>query len=321
MAQNATAKLERIRRITKRQHEPAWGKHYDPAIHATPQEAPRCSRPTILKPAKLGLRDMHLLSSIEARAALLALYDPSTFDVHEQHALSCVPARHPLASHPSCVGKQFPRIEGTVNVANRIGRFAWHSKVFSDNEHRWIADIYVGDLLLFRKDEKGAYCVNWTIKATHNDFDRPGPRIYGRPRPQASARAAFRHELEATYFADAGIRTQRVVDGDMDVTLLANLRELFCYHSLPLKVRPTERQQIEEALADTVGGSTPTWTTLQAIAQRWHLTTDVARTLLYQAVWARRIRVDLFYPLMIDKPLRVETRDPLVVYAQWFARS
>lgn len=316
----SNAKLVRIRRIMARQRTVAWGASYVPAIFATPKEAPRCSRPTILKPAKLGLRDMHLLSGVEARAALLALYDPGTFDVHEQHALSCVPAPHPLASHPSCVGKQFPRIEGTVSVANRIGRFAWHSKVFSDNEHRWVADIYVGDLLLFRKDDKGAYCVNWTIKATHNDFDRPGPRIHGRPRPRASARAVFRHELEATYFADADIRTQRVVDDEMDVTLLANLRELFCYHSIPVKVQPTERQQIEEVLADTVGGSTPAWTTLQAIAQRWHLTADVVRTLLYQAVWARRIRVDLFHPLMIDKPLRVENRDPLVVYASWFTR-
>lgn len=319
MASNK-AKLDRIERITRRQREPKWGKEYDPAIHATPQEAPRCSRPTILRSAKLGGRDVHLLSGVEARVAFLALYNPDVFDIHEQRALSRTPALHPLASHPSSIGSQLPRIEGTVNVANRLGHLAWHGKVYADDEDRWIADIYVGDLLLFLKDGSGPYCVNWTVKAAHDDFNRPGPQLYGRPRPQTSARAAFRHELEATYFSDAGIRTQRVVDTDVDVTLLANLEMLFGYHALRTNVQLTERQAIEEALSRVVGGSEPAWTTLQTIAMEQHSAPKVAQTVLYQAIWDRRIRVDLFYPLMIDKPLRAETRDPLAVYASWFSR-
>lgn len=74
------AKLARVRRILQRQSKPAWGKAYVPSIRATPAEAPRCSRPTILRPAKLGLRDMHLLSNPEAAAAILALYHPSVWD-------------------------------------------------------------------------------------------------------------------------------------------------------------------------------------------------------------------------------------------------
>ncbi|HET7662346.1 MAG TPA: hypothetical protein VFK31_01805 [Rhodanobacteraceae bacterium] len=320
MAQNAAAKLARIRRITKRQHEPAWGRDYDPAIHATPQEAPKCSRPTILKPSKLGMRDMHLLSGVEARAALLALYNPNVFDVHEQHALSREPTQHPLASHPMSVGKQFPPINGTVSVAARLGHCSWHGRVYLEEVDRWLPDIYVGDLLLFLNDADGAYVVNWTVKAEDRDFNRPGPHPYGRPRRGTSARVVFRHDLEVAYFSDAGVRTQRVVDPDMDATLFANLRVLFGYHALPSNVPPAERQNIEDSLSRTVGGTTRVWTTLQAIAQERHMEAEAIRTLLYQAIWARRILVDLYQPLMIDKPLRTETRDPLRTYASWFSR-
>ena len=313
-------KLARVRRIMARQRTVEWGKDYVPSILATPQEAPRCSRPTILKPAKLGLRDVHLMSGVEAGAALIALYDPATFDLHEQHMLHPAPAQHPLASHPSSIGKQLPRVEGTINVASRLGHLAWHGKVYSDDDSRWFPSIYVGDLLLFRIDDEGEYCINWTIKASHEDFDRLGPRLHGKPRLRNSARAIFRHQLEAEYFSDAGIRTQRVVRNDINISLKNNLEGLFRYHSLPVNLSTSEREQIERSLAAQVGGNAPAFSLLREIAEQKHLTLECARTILYQAVWYRRLRVDLFYPLLIDKPLRAERKDPLVVYAAWFAR-
>ena len=316
----SNAKLVRIRRIMARQRTAAWGASYVPAIFATPKEAPRTSRPVTLKPAKLGLRDMHLMSGVEAGAALLALYHPDVIDIHEQHMLSPTPTQHPLASHPSSIGKQFPRIEGTVNVASRIGRIAWHGKVYSDEGGYWLPDIYVGDLLLFCSDGRGVYCINWTVKASHDDFDRAGPRLHGKPRSRNSARAIFRHRLEAEYFADVGIRTQRVVEDEMDVTLKRNLEELFRYHSMPLELSTVVLEQIDSVLAKQIGGATSAFTLLREIAEQHRLTLERARAVLYQAIWYRRLRVDLFYPLVIDKPLRAEERDPLAVYASWFAR-
>jgi len=263
---------------------------------------------------------MPLMSEVEAGAALLALHNPNVLDIHEQHMLSPAPAQHPLASHPSSVGKQFPRIEGTINVASRLGRLAWHGKVYSDRDHRWFPDIYVGDLLLFCTDDRGEYCVNWTIKGSHEDFDRPGSRLHGKPRSRDSARATFRHRLEAEYFADAGIRTQRIVGGEIDVTLERNLEELFRYHSLPIGLSALMREQIEDFLAKQVGGANSAFTVLRDVSKQHHLSLEHARAVLYQAIWHRRLRVDLFYPLIIDKPLRAEGRDPLVVYASWFAR-
>ena len=318
----SNAKLARVRRIMARQCTVEWNQAYVPSIFATPKEAPRCSRPVILKPAKLGLRDMHLMSGVEEGAALLALHSPNVFDIHEQHMLSPAPTQHPLASHHSSIGKQFPRIEGTINVATRLGRFAWHDKVYSDENSSWLPNIYVGDLLLFCIDSDGEYCVNWTVKVSHEDFNRPGPRRHGKLRSSngATERAIFRHRLEAEYFADAGIRTQRVVEDEIDVTLKHNLEELFRYHSLPVDLPTPVREHIEKTLAKNVGGVAPAFALLQEIAQRHHLSLECVRTILYQAIWTRRVRVDLFYPLLIDKPLRAERRDPLAVYASWFAR-
>lgn len=249
---NSEPKLARIHRIAARQREMAWGVNYIPSIFATPQEAPRCSRPTILKPLKLGRRDMHLMSTPEVAAALLALYDPATFDVHEQHLLRPVNALHPLASHPSSIGTQLPAVRGTLDVAARIGHLGWHGKVYSPGEDRWLPNLYVGDLLLFRSDECGPYCVNWTVKRSHDDFDRRGPSLHGRPRSGPSDRARFRHQLEAEYFADAEIRTQQVPGDEIDVTLFRNLEELFRYHSRTVDVSQVAREEIEAELAKYV---------------------------------------------------------------------
>lgn len=313
-------KLARIRRIAARQSKIAWGDKYVPAIFATRQEAPRCSRPTVFKPLKLGRRDMHLMSTIEAGAALLALYDPATFDVHEQHCLSPVPALHPLTSHPSSVGKQFPPLKGTVEVASRLGHLSWHSKVYDVAEERWRPDVYVGDLLLFRADARGRYCVNWTIKASPADFERRGPRLHGKPRSGPSARARFRHQLESEYFSDAAIRTQRVTGEELDVTLIRNLEELFRYHALPIDVPNSVRQEIEAELARHIGTEVSAFRVLHDATTRWNVDMQCARTIMYQAIWRRTLRVDLFRALVVDKPLHTESRDPLAVYASWFTR-
>jgi hypothetical protein len=42
--------------------------------------------------------------------------------------------------------------------------------------------------------------------------------------------------------------------------------------------------------------------------------------LIHQGIWRRELRVDLFRPVLADKPLRREVTDVLVKYADWFAR-
>jgi len=42
--------------------------------------------------------------------------------------------------------------------------------------------------------------------------------------------------------------------------------------------------------------------------------------ILYAAIWSREVRVDLYRPVLPDKPLRRERSDVLVDYSHWFAR-
>ena len=313
------AKLARVRRILQRQSNPVWGKAYVPSIRATPAEAPRCSRPTILRPAKLGLRDMHLLSNQEAAAAILALYHPNVWDIHEQHMLNTEPTLHPLANHPTS-GHRLPRVEGTIAVAERMGMLPRHGKIYSNELGKWVPDIYVGDLLLFCIDSGGRYCVNWTVKATEDDFHRSGPRLHGKPRKASGEREKFRHELEMKYFCDAEIRTQRIAGDMIDPTLRLNLEHLFRHHAKCVDLIDAVRTEILDAFDAGIGSSTPAFSLVQEQAKRHQASIESVRTLLYQGIWHRRLRLDLFTPFVVDKPMRPEERDPLDVYADWFNR-
>ncbi len=111
----------RLRLIQKRQLRDAWGKDYQAAIWATPAEAPSISTPTILHPAKLGGRPMHTLSRPETWTALLALYHPGVWDIHEQRILYPGPRPHFLDGHRLTVGQAFRHLRGTLTVAEEMG--------------------------------------------------------------------------------------------------------------------------------------------------------------------------------------------------------
>lgn len=310
----------RLRRILNRQSTPRWGADYVPGTLATPQEAPRVSRPSILWSSKLQ-RDVHLLSGPETRAALLALYSPLVWDLHEQHMLSAEPTTHPLQGHPLAMGMQLTRIEGTVNVASSMEQLSQHAKLYIEEAGGWVPDVYQGDLLLFCQDDAGPYCVNWTVKQDEAGFRQAGIRLHGRTLPTGlDKKAVFRHELEERYFLDAGIRTQRIHGEAVDRALIHNLAGLFLYHARRLDLDEAIRPAIVQALGTSVGSDVPAFTTCRRIGERFSLAADVVKTILMQAIWHRQLRVDLFWPLLVDKPLRRETRDPLTAYADWFAR-
>ena len=310
----------RLRRIVDRQSTPRWGTDYVPGTLATPQEAPRICRPSILRPAKLN-RDTHLLSEPETSAALLALYSPLVWDLHEQHMLSPEPAAHPLQGHPLALGMQLPRVEGTVPVAAAMGQLGMHARIYVEEFGDWVPDVYEGDLLLFCLDEIGPYCINWTVKKDEAGFRHAGIRLHGRSfRTAPDKKAEFRHELEERYFLDASIRTQRIYGDAIDRTFAHNLAALFLHHARQLLIGEETRAAILQELEASVGGKTAAFATCRRLAQRFSLSAGDVRTVLLQAIWHRQIRVDLFWPLLVDKPLRREERDPLVVYAAWFAR-
>lgn len=313
---------DRLRRYTARQGKPAWGKDYQPAIRATPQEAPRISRPTAIWSAQLG-REVHLLSQPETKAAYLALFHPRLFDLHEQRVLSPIPTCHPLQGSPSGTGLRFPKLPGTIAIAEALGILKRHPKVFhdfGDGEFGWVPLPYIGDLLLFMSDEDGPYCVNWNIKLTEADFLRPGPRPLGRVRRGQDCTAEQRHLIEEAFYREGSIRTVRVTGSHLDESLIANLRDLFGWHGRVQLASEQQRTTAREILSAGIGSDLPAYVLVREAAQATKLDDYDVMVVLYQAIWRRELRVDLFSPLLMTKRLVAEFEDPLQRYAAWFGR-
>lgn len=313
----------RLRLIHKRQLRDAWGKAYQAAIWATPTEAPGISTPTILHPAKLGGRPMHTLSRPETWAALLALYHPLVWDIHEQRMLYPGPRPHFLDGHPRTVGQSFKPLRGTLAVAEEMGRLSKHPKcrVQQGDLNAWAPFPYISDLLVFIDDDAGAYVVNWTVKDKRDDFRRRGPTP-GKPQTvDAELSALQRHALEAIYYQDADICTHQVAGREIDTTLRSNLHRLFLSHAEPVQLSPAVCSTLCEHFNQAVGSSTPAYKMVREAAQHLGAEMLAVKNVLEQGIWQRRIQVDLFEPVLLDRPLKPMRDDPLVVYCDWFARG
>lgn len=319
--------IQRLATIRRRQGLDAWGRDYVAAIHATPKEAPGISRPNILVAQKLGGRDMHLLSLPEKAAALLSLYDPQTWDIQEQKVLSTSPRSHFLFGHSRANGCHWPSLKGTVDVANRLGRLNKHPKVKFKNpmtgEWQWVPFPYIGDLLLYRQDELGPYCVNWNVKDKYKDFNKRGPQ----PSPTATKEDNAtdiddRHELERLYYLDGEIRTVLVAGEAINKEVVANLSELFLHHArrTDIDIDTALRRRITDCFIESIGEVILAFELIRKIGQRFSVDEKVVQTLLRQGIWQREIRVDLYQPILMDQPLRPERLDVLQQHSLWFAR-
>ena len=269
-------------------------------------------------------REVHLLSQPETKAAFLALFHPSLIDLHEQRVLPPAPACHPLQGSPAGRGLKFPPLPGTIAIAESLGVIKRHPKVyydFGDGTHGWVPLPFVGDLLLFLTDQDGPYCANWNVKLTEEDYLRPGPRCLGRVvRRQPNQNAELRHLIEENLYREPGIPTTRVTGSKLDADLIANLRDLFGWHTRECKASGSQRTDVLGMLKEGVGADQPTYVIVRRAAAATSLSEDQARIIFHQAVWRRELRVDLFKPLLMDRRLTAEREDPLQRYASWFRR-
>ncbi|EPX98593.1 MULTISPECIES: hypothetical protein [Ralstonia] len=304
-----------------------WTDSYQPPITAFSDVAPSCSRRSCIYSAKLR-RDIHFLSTPEQYAGLLALYHPGLFDLHEQRVLSPRPAFHPLSGHRDTRGLDLPAFKGTVSVADRLGQLKLHPSTVvsdpSDPETNLRVPIpLMGDLLLFLRDEDNTpFCINWTVKKDDNGFKRGLDLKSTRTREEnRQQRAKFRHELECIYYEDAGIRTVQVTQAKIDFDVACNLRQLYGYQQHRISVSAEIRQKIEEKLRSIIGKHVAPIDVSRTIIEEFGCDLHDCRTILYQGVWNRRLRVDLFSPITFDHPLKPESRDVLEVYGHWFGRA
>lgn len=316
----------RLRLIHARQFKDRWGLNYIASVFATPQEAPSISRASILTPAKLGGRDLHCLSESETFASVLALYNPNLWELHEQKMMSPKPRAHYLYGHPMCSGMQFPELRGTLDVADRMGTLKTHPRLVlrksgSPGEYLRVPFPYLNDFLLFMRDERGPYPLNWSVKDKEENFRRQSPRPFGQPQAHGDDETAIRRQLlEATYFADAGIRTQPIAGEHIDEVLKQNLRSLFLAHRNEVSVGDDCRHKLLELYRSAIGANIKIHDVIRDAVGYFQVSEEDALNILRQGIWRREIRVDLFRRFLIDRPLHSETEDVLVRYSSWFAR-
>jgi hypothetical protein len=322
MARNALVGPERLKRMEKRQSVVRWFTLYEPADRATRDEAPKISRPSTLYWSKIP-RDLHFLSLAERHVALLALYHPRVFDFHEQHVLERFEAPHPLSTLEEARHMNLPALRGTVAVAEELGMLTKHPILLiadpnGEHEPYRAAFPYVGDFLLALRDENGPYCVNWSVKANRQDFFESASRT--RKGSSFSSQLKLRHELERRYFADANIPTHFIASEDLDQQLLANLNILCARAQQPSRLNLAQEEHVISVLQKVVGTSTSPLALLDSLTNEVSCHRSEIVATLYRAIWNRRIRVDLFRPILVDKPLKPEHEDVLLMYAHLFSR-
>jgi hypothetical protein len=314
---------ETYRRIVGRQFVVHWGTNYEPSIRATPKEAPGVSTASRLKSEGMG-REVHLLSRNEVRVAIIALYNSAVWYIREQQMLFWNDREHFLHGHPLAGGEHWPAMRGTWNIAKEMGLEHLHPtvRVFDkkcDGRVR-VPFPYVGDLLLFLRDDAGAYAVNLAVKDKMENFQRPFNLLGAKTPAEQKERVIARHKIERLAYEAAGIRTEQVAGSLIPKDLFNNLRFL---HGQNWKARRYSAEQISVGLKLAEDGPRRERSPINIgveIDRKLGLHTGSGCSIVWHGIWTRRIRADLYQALLPDRPLIPEQKDVLVDYAHWFRR-
>ena len=314
----------RERTIRERQDPPKWGAAYVPGQLATAQEAPDESRPSTLYYAPLG-RAIHCMSIPEKNALLLGLYSGLALELHEGRMLPPEPSAGPLAGFKPAEGQVLSGHRGTIQVAERLGVIKFHPTIkikdSKTGQRRTIGFPLLGDLLWYLKDDAGFYAVNWSVKQSPEDFDKPHGGSGRRPKPDAEEAHRARQLVETEMYREVDVPTIPVANTDIPTAVSANLRQLFAWQDRTSNIEPDARQDIIETLRARIPREVPVFETLRYLLNRHGGAFYDLQGVLYQAIWRREIAVDLWTPFNIDRPIRPETRSVVVHFAQWFRRG
>lgn len=316
----------RLRTILSRQDPPAFGHGYVPSIRAVREEAPDKSRFAMVWSA-LVQREISTLSRPEKWVLYIVLYCPWLFDIHEQRMLPYLQAPHPLTGHPLAAGMRLPSFRGTLAIAEELGALELHPvlHIASTADPTVITAVpfpWIGDFLLFLQDGQGPYCVNLSIKATDAEFDVPTVGIKPNTDMKRAVRhAQVRHRAEQILYADVDIPTIRVAADTVNTTVLANLEQIYGWQN---RVHPfDEAQQLEiiDAMRAAVLAGVSALEVIHNLMAEFGYALYDLKVVMYQAIWKRELRVDLYQYFFIERPLIAEHRDVLDQFSHWFKRS
>jgi hypothetical protein len=316
----------RLNEILRRQDPPEFGLAYEAAIKATREEAPSNCRPAYVWSEKLG-RDVSTLSKPEREVLSIVLYCSMFFELHEQRMLPIVPSAHPLHGHPLAQGLDLPQSRGTFLIARDLHHLRFHPIVTlapRDGVDRGQEPgCFVGDFLLFIKDRLGPFCINLNVKSTRSEFSVPQVGVTVKTdMERASAREVARHELERRVYEEIGIPTIEVAADELPQLLVANLRQLLLWQKRKHDLSADQLATVVDAFNEGLQSELPALEVMRATELTHTISAYEQKIVLYQAIFNRRLRVDLFEShFFIDRPMKPETQDPLVVFGHWFRRQ
>lgn len=314
---------KRLDQIYARQSTPTFGVAYQPAILATREEAPSTSRPATIWYNKFR-RNIHVLSYAEQCVLMLALYHPHLFELHEQKMLPPVASPHPLYCHPVAAGMVLPTMRGTVLIADELGVLDIHPIVRStvDNEIIEEPGCWIGDFLLFLTDDFGPYLINWSVKSSREEFSRPVARLPPkRNMEKAERREAARHLVEKKLYEEVGISTHQIAASEIDQIVVANLRNFLLYGRRTHDFTGPEVDEILGRFSEGIHAGVSALEVVHLLTKSKNFTQYDLQIFLHQAIWERRLRIDLYTHFFIDQPMVPEQRDVLEHYSHLFARE
>ncbi|WP_421376312.1 hypothetical protein ACOCG7_00495 [Paraburkholderia sp. DD10] len=235
---------------------------------------------------------------------------------------------HPLHNFPGVIAGTLSPLRGMIDVAQRLGYLDRLPRVWApDTEYaggrRELVFPFVGDLLWAIRGDRGRfYCVNWSVKDSEIAFKRPlMTERFTQAREQHPISVLPRHEMECTYYADAGIRTIPLAADGIDEDVRSNLRHLFGHHSRIVELPDEEQEELLARFHHCLETGVPPIELIVRLTGAGKYSEDDCKNVLFQGIWFRKLRVDLFRPILINRPLKPETQDILVRYADWFSES
>ncbi len=310
----------RNRKIDERQDRYRWGPAYEPGCQNIQGEAPSKSNVGNFYSAKLQ-RHMHWFSKTEQWACAIALYHDRVWEVHEQHVLYPDATPHPLATHPKTRAFRWAGTTGTLAIADRLNLIKWYPTILDREANDYVPAHLLGDALIYLEDQEGPYVVSWDCKASADQHGRPGPSSWrAQHSPRSIRKAETRERLYQAYMEEQGIRIVRISRFDIDENVRCNLVRLANLHSQPISIPDEMFAELTQCYSEALASGEVPLAAMRRVCPKTEQQRE-AKKVLDQMVWERRLKVDLFEPVHIDKPLNPERRDVLEVYVNLFSRK
>lgn len=311
----------RVKSIYERQRNPTWDENYQPSILATPQEAPSHSSASKITFDKFH-REIHLLSKPELHLCIFALHHPNIVGLQEQRVLSPVPSLHPLWSFEGVDKLNLNPLEGTLNVADRLGLGEIHQKlkIKGKNGFHDVTIPFVGDFLFAININGEIKCLNWSVKSQQKNFNEIFLYEFDKiiRNSKALEKLLVRHQIEKVYYEDANIGTVFISSDQVDKNVLLNLRQVFLYHRRCKHLLADQRAELFHYFQTAIQADIPPIEVVRKFELKGKYSPEESISVLYQSIWQRKLRIDLFQPILVDRPLKLEKKDVFEVYSDFF---